>query len=118
MNIKGNKMSKFEEYLKQNSGIIFNESPSLGDYEFGNLSITEKQITEQDSQDPDGEGNDVGDTEITINLNGKISKVFQISENGPIWYQNRLTNLLIEKDGISKDELLGIIIELYREGKI
>ena len=49
-------MSKIEEYLKQNSSIIFNESPSLGDYEFGNLSITEKQITEQDSQDPDGEG--------------------------------------------------------------
>lgn len=109
-------MSKFEEYLEATSNIVFGESPSLGDYEFGNLSITQKQIKQDDSQDEDG--NDIDDTEITINLNGKISKVFQVSKNGPIWFQNKLSNLEMGKDGISKEELLGIIVELYREGKI
>lgn len=106
----------FEEYSEQTSSVkkeIINES---SDYEFGNLSITEKQINQDESQDEDG--NDIGDTEIIINLNGKISKVFQVSENGPIWYHNKISNLEMAKDGISKEELLGIIIELYREGKI
>lgn len=109
-------MSKFKEYLEATSNIVFGGAPSLGDYEFGNLSITQKQIKQDDSLDEDG--NDIDDTEITINLNGKISKVFQVSENGPIWYQNKLSNLEIRKDGISKEELLGIIVELYREEKI